>query len=322
MRIVSLVPGATEMLFALGLGDNVVGVSHECDHPPGALALPRVTRSNLDLDGLDGGAVDLAVKEALAGGGPLYSVDLEAVAALRPDLVVAQDVCDVCAVAADDVRLPGLPVLRQHPHSLADVLGDIERLGAACGADAGPLLSSLAERIEAATAGRERVRGVFLEWLDPPYPAGHWTPDLLRLAGVDDPLASAGGPSRAVTWEAVRDARPEVLLVAPCGFDEARARAEVGRMADRIAATGASRTAVFDGSAYFNRAGPRLVDSLELIAAAVSGRQGGAGPPFRNPPSVRDAGGAAPPHEIRTPPPRFRGDPGSGASLRDSSPRQ
>src|SRR5262249_55548065 len=158
---------------------------------------------------------------ALAAGRPLYSVDLDAIRRLEPDLVVAQDVCDVCAVAADDVLLPGVPVLRQHPHTLADVLADIARLAEACGAGPGPLLSTLRARIAAATAtGSERVRGVFLEWLDPPYATGHWTPDLLRLAGVDDPLARPGRPSSPTTWEAVRGAEPEVLLVAPCGFDE------------------------------------------------------------------------------------------------------
>jgi iron complex transport system substrate-binding protein len=270
MRIVSLVPGATETLFALGLGAQVVGVTHECDHPPAARERERVTRSNLDLDDLDGGAIDAAVNAALAAGAPLYSVDLDAIRALDPDLVVAQDVCDVCAVPADDVRLPGTRMLRQHPHTLEDVLRDLGELAAACESDGEPLLAALRRRIEAASAGRRRVRGVFLEWLDPPYPAGHWTPDLLRLAGVDDPLATPGRPSGPVSWEAVRAVEPEVLLVAPCGFDEARARREVERMADPIAATGARRTVVFDGSAFFNRAGPRLVDSLELLAAAAS----------------------------------------------------
>jgi iron complex transport system substrate-binding protein len=270
MRVVSLVPGATEALFALGLGPRVVGVTHECDHPPAARALPRVTRSNLELDGRDGGEIDASVNAALAAGQPLYSVDLDAIRRLGPDLVVAQDVCDVCAVAADDVRLPGVPVLRQHPHSLEDVLGDIARLAEACGVDGAPLLSDLRSRIAAVTAS-PRVRGVFLEWLDPPYATGHWTPNLLRLAGVDDPLARPGRPSSPTTWEAVRDAAPDVLLVAPCGFDEARARREVERLADRVAATGAARTVVFDGSAYFNRPGPRLVDSLELLAAAARG---------------------------------------------------
>jgi iron complex transport system substrate-binding protein len=271
MRIVSLVPATTESLFALGLGGAVVGVTHECDHPAAALDLPRVTRSNLALEGLDGGAIDAEVGRAMAEGRPLYSVDLEAIRALEPDLVVAQDVCEVCAVAADDVRLPGVPVLRQHPHTLEDVLAGIAELAAACQVDAGPVLAGLRARIAAAAADRPAVRGVFLEWLDPPFPAGHWTADLLRLAGVDDPLATPGRSSRQVTWDAVSRAEPDVLLVAPCGFDEASARREVDRVSERIAACGAARTVVFDGSAHFNRPGPRLVDSLELLVREVGG---------------------------------------------------
>lgn len=274
MRVVSLLPGATETLFALGLGPAVVGVTHECDHPAAARGLPRVTRSNLALEGQDGGAIDARVNAALAAGEPLYSVDLDAIRRLEPDLVVAQDVCDVCAVAADDVSLPGVPVLRLHPHSLEDVLADIEALADACGADARLVLTALRARIAAVAAAPARVRGVFLEWLDPPYATGHWTPDLLRLAGVEDPLARPGRPSSPTTWEAVREAAPDVLFLAPCGFDEAAARREVERLADRIAAVGAGRTVVFDGSAYFNRPGPRLVDSLELLAAAAAPQPG------------------------------------------------
>ncbi len=275
MRIVSLLPGATETLFALGLGDDVVGVTHECDHPPAALRLPRVTRSNLALDGLGGGAIDAAVTEAVAAGRRLHSVDTDAVRDLRPDLVVAQDVCEVCAVAAGHVEdeLAGIPVLRQHQHSLGDVLAGIEELARACGVDARPLLSDLRGRIRSvseAAGRRPPVPGVFLEWLDPPYPAGHWTPDLLRLAGVDDPLAVAGRPSVPATWGAVRSAAPELLLLAPCGLAAEQARREVERMASEVNRTGARRVRVFDGSAFFNRPGPRLVDSLELLAAEVA----------------------------------------------------
>ncbi len=271
MRIVSLLPGATETLFALGLGDQVVGVTHECDHPAAALGLPRVTRSNLALDGLDGGAIDAAVAGAVSAGRPLYSIDEPAIRGLRPDLVVAQDVCEVCAVPADQVEagLAGIPVLRQHQHSLQDVLRGVEELALACGADAWPLLDGLRGRIEAvveAAGRRPRVRGVFLEWLDPPYPAGHWTPDLLRLAGVDDPLATPGRPSAPTTWEAVRAAAPDLLLLAPCGFSAGRARREAERMAVEVGRCGARAVRVFDGSALFNRPGPRLVDSLELLA--------------------------------------------------------
>lgn len=271
----SLLPGATETLFALGVGDQVVGVTHECDHPAPAARLPRVTRSALDLEGVDGGEIDRRVTAAVTAGAELYRVDGAAVRALAPDLVVAQDVCEVCAVGADQVEreLAGVRIVRQHQHSLEDVLVGIEELAGASGVDGSPLVGALRGRIDSvvrAAAARPRVRGVFLEWLDPPYGAGHWTPDLLEAAGIDDPLARPGRPSVPLSWEDVVGARPDLLLLAPCGFGEARARREAARMAAAIDRVGAARVAVFDGSAYFNRPGPRLVDSLEALASVVA----------------------------------------------------
>ena len=273
MRIVSLLPSATESLFALGLGGSLVAVTHECDHPADARTLPQVTRSTLNLEPEAGAGIEREVSDAARQGRSLYEVDTHMVRALRPDLVVAQDVCRVCAVDADQVagELDGITVLRQHPHSLEDVLGDIEGLASACGAEAGPLLASLRARIDAAARsveGLPRVRGVFLEWIDPPYPAGHWTPDLLDLAGIDDPLARPGRPSVARTWEDVVAARPELLVLAPCGFGQERAEREADLVRARLDEVGATRVAVLDGSAYFNRPGPRLVDSLELLVAS------------------------------------------------------
>jgi iron complex transport system substrate-binding protein len=272
MRIVSLLPSATETLFALGIGDQLVAVTHECDFPPEAAELPIVTRSTLALEGQDSGGIEAAVSLAAAEGRSLYSVDTAAIRALRPDLVVAQDICHVCAVTADQVAedLEGIRMIRQHPHSLADVLADIEELAAACGADATPLMHSLHARIEATSQDAKRrgsIRGVFLEWIDPPYRAGHWTPDLLALAGIEDPLAHAGIPSIAVTWAAVAAARPDLLILAPCGFNQERAEAEAALAQADINAVGAARVVVLDGSAYFNRPGPRLVDSLEQLVA-------------------------------------------------------
>ncbi|HYT13907.1 MAG TPA: BtuF-related (seleno)protein [Candidatus Nitrosopolaris sp.] len=274
MRIVSLLPSATESLFALGLGSSVVAVTHECDYPQEASSLPIVTRSTLQLRDRDSAGIETAVSEAAMAGRSLYFVDTQAVRDLEPDLVVAQDVCRVCAVSADQVAvdLEGIRIIRQHPHSLQNVLADIVALARACGADATPLMSRLTARIEGArrTARRHRpVRGVFLEWLDPPYPAGHWTPDLLELAGIDDPLARAGLPSLPIRWDDVVEARPDLLLLAPCGFDKDRADREAAALAPLIEATGAGRVVVFDGSAYFNRPGPRLIDSLELLAQAA-----------------------------------------------------
>jgi iron complex transport system substrate-binding protein len=159
-------------------------------------------------------------------------------------------------------------MIRQHPHTFEDVLTDIEELADACGRDAGPLIAHLRWRIDQATrkaAMKPRVRGVFLEWLDPPYRAGHWTPDLLALAGIDDPLARPGVPSVALSWDDVKAAQPELLILAPCGFNLTRAKEETEIVQSDVDAVGAQSVVVLDGSAYFNRPGPRLVDSLELL---------------------------------------------------------
>ena len=272
MRIVSLLPSATESLFALGLGGSVVAVTHECDYPPEASLLPIVTRSTLQLHDKDSAGIEIAVSEAAVAGRSLYFVDTHAIQDLEPDLVVAQDVCRVCAVSADQVAvdLDGTRIIRQHPHSLEDVLRDIEKLATACDADPTPLVRSLRARIDAASQRARQlpsVRGVFLEWMDPPYPAGHWTPDLLALAGIDDQLSRPGAPSIAISWADVAAARPELLVLAPCGFNQQRAQAEADLVRADIESVGAERVVVLDGSAYFNRPGPRLVDSLELLVA-------------------------------------------------------
>jgi iron complex transport system substrate-binding protein len=270
VRIVSLLPSATESLFALGLGGQLVAVTHECDYPPEAASLPVVTRSTLALEQEQSAGIEAAVALAAKEGRSLYEVDTDVIRRLSPDLVVAQDICDVCAIPADQVAgdLSGIPMIRQHPHSFEDVLSDIEELARACGADSRPLMAGLRRRIEAAkqrAAERPRLRGVFLEWIDPPYPAGHWTPDLLALAGIDDPLARPGVPSVAHSWDDVRAARPELLILSPCGFDRDRAVNEAGAVQWQIDSVGAKKVVVLDGSAYFNRPGPRLVDSLELL---------------------------------------------------------
>lgn len=270
MRIVSLLPSATESLFALGLGDHLVAVTHECDYPAEAASLPIVTRSTLALQQEKSADIEAAVALAAKEGRSLYEVDTDAIRRLAPDLVIAQDICDVCAIPADQValELAGIPMIRQHPHSFDDVLSDMEDLALACGADSYSLMSGLRRRIDVATrraAGRPRIRGVFLEWIDPPYPAGHWTPDLLDLAGIDDPLARPGVPSVARSWSDVRAARPELVILAPCGFNRTRAVREAESVKSQIDSVGAKRVVVLDGSAYFNRPGPRLVDSLELL---------------------------------------------------------
>lgn len=247
-------------------------MTHECDYPPEAASLPIVTRSTLRLEDKDSAGIEAAVSLAAIEGRSLYFVDTEAIRDLEPDLVVAQDICRVCAVSADQVvpDLAGIQIIRQHPHSLEDVLGDIESLAAACGTDATPLMRSLRARIATASQVARRlppVRAVFLEWLDPPYPAGHWTPDLLALAGIEDPLGRPRKSSVPVSWADVAAAQPQILFLAPCGFTQDRAQAEAVRVRAQIEAVGAARIVVLDGSAYFNRPGPRLIDSLELLIA-------------------------------------------------------
>jgi iron complex transport system substrate-binding protein len=281
MRVVSLVPAATETLFALGMGSSVVGVTHACDFPEAALELPRVTRPLIPIGlGLDGGRIDEIVSGAAARSEPIYQIDFDLIRELEPDLIVAQDVCDVCAVPGDRVErgLPDIAVLRQHPHTLDDVLATVGELAAAVAAGfAGTLLvDSIRGRLEAvreAAADRPRIRGVFLEWLDPPYPAGHWTPDLVEIAGIDDPLARSGRPSVALSWQQVTAAAPELLVLAPCGMAEVEAEQEAARMRAQIDSTGAADVVVLDGSAYFSRPGPRLAESVERLTAAISERR-------------------------------------------------
>src|ERR1700675_3777076 len=249
MRIVSLLPSATEALFALGLGDQVVAVTHECDYPPEAASLPIVTRSTLHLSDQQSGAIEAAVSLAAMEGRSLYSVDTGGILALEPDLIVAQDICDVCAIPADQVaqELAGIRMMRQHPHTFDDVLNDIEELAQACGADPRVLMQDLRRRIEAASRKAQSlapIRGVFLEWLDPPYRAGHWTPDLLALAGIEDQLGRPGVPPAPGSWGSGRGAPPELLILAPWGFGQVRAEAEAALVRAEVDSVGARRVVI------------------------------------------------------------------------------
>jgi iron complex transport system substrate-binding protein len=276
VRIASLVPASTEMLFALGLGDQTVGVTHECDFPPAAAALPHLTATVLP-EGLSAGEIDAAVKRIVGEGKALYSLDEERLAALAPDLIVTQAVCDVCAVSYEDVvevaaRLPGPPrVLQQDPSSLAEVLADLTRLGAAAGveAHAAAVRDELEERlaaVRAAVAGAPTQRVVALEWLDPPFVGGHWMPEMVELAGGVDVAGPRGAKSPEVPWERLEGLEPDVVVVMPCGWyvEESRAQAEEHR--ERIAALGASRVFAVDAASTYSRPGPRLVDGVELLA--------------------------------------------------------
>jgi iron complex transport system substrate-binding protein len=276
MRIVSLVPHATELLFALGLGPEVIAVTHECDHPPAALELERVTRDVLP-GGLSAVEIDAAVRERTLSGEAIYALDGDALAALEPDLIVTQALCAVCAVSYDEVaelarELPSRPeVLALDPKTLGDTLEDVRTVATATGrSEAGVELARAAarriERVKSAVAAQPRPRVAALEWLDPVYVAGHWTPELVGLAGGEDVLGLAGEPSRCVSWEEVLAAAPEIVVVMPCGYDAPRAQAEAHAHAGELSALNAERIVAVNASAYFSRPGPRLIDGLELLA--------------------------------------------------------
>jgi iron complex transport system substrate-binding protein len=268
MRIVSLVPSATEMLFALGLGADLIAVTHECDYPEAASVLPKVTRDVLPA-GLSSAQIDAAVKERTLAGQSIYELDTDMLHDLRPDLIVTQALCSVCAVSYDDVRaiaeeLDSRPqVISLDPHTVGEVLGDFRTLAQATDRkDAAVELvrdtSARIDRIRLAVRGTRRPRVVALEWLDPPFAAGHWTPQLIELAGGEDVLGFAGEHSEEV--------QPDIVVVMPCGFDAEIAYREAEMHRDALAAVGAGEVVAVDAASYFSRPGPRIVDGLELMA--------------------------------------------------------
>jgi iron complex transport system substrate-binding protein len=276
MRIVSLVPSATETLFALGLGDAVTAVTHECDHPPAARELPKVTRDVIG-PGLPPAQIDRAVRELTEQGRAIYELDEDGLRRAQPDLIVTQALCAVCAVSYDDVRAvaerldPQPEVLSLDPHTLGEVLGDVRTLAEATDSrDAGVDLvqdaASRIDRVRLAVRAAEPVRVAALEWLDPVFVAGHWTPQLIEHAGGIDPLGMPGEHSAQRSWEEVATAEPEVVVVMPCGYDAERAAEEAYEYADELAELGARRVVAVDAAAYFSRPGPRLIAGLELLA--------------------------------------------------------
>lgn len=285
MRIVSLLPSATEIVCSLGLGESLVGVTHECDHPPFVARLPKVTRTLIPHDA-PSREIDALVRERLKTQRALYTLDLPTLERLAPDLIVTQALCDVCAVAEAEVvaaacTLPGRPrVVNLEPMSLDDVLDTLPLVArGACVPDrAGPVVDDLRRRISAVTSRSERVserpRVVMLEWLDPPFNCGHWTPELVRRAGGDEQLGQHRTPSRTLAWEEVVAAKPEVLFIACCGFTTERTLVDLPGLRSRpgwsnLPAVKSERVYVTDGNAYFSRPGPRLVDSLEILAHAL-----------------------------------------------------
>jgi iron complex transport system substrate-binding protein len=289
MRIVSLVPHATELLFALGLDEEVVAVTHECDHPPAALERERVTRDALPA-GLSAGEIDAAVRERTLSGQAIYELDHDALAAADPDLIVTQALCPVCAVSYEDVasiaqELPSRPrVIALDPTTLGETQADVRAVAAATAREAqGQLLLAQAaqriERVRRAVAGRELVRALAIEWLDPPFVAGHWTPQMIELAGGEDVAGRPGEPSRSCDWATLSASGAEVAIVMPCGYDAPRAHAEALAHGERLARLRARRIVAVDASAYFSRPGPRLIDGLELLAHILHPAAAPAPPP-------------------------------------------
>ena len=288
MRIVSLVPNATEILFALGAGDSVVGVSHECDFPGEARRRPVLTGSAL-APGMAPAAVDAAVSAQLASGHSLYTLDEERIAALAPDLIFTQELCPVCAVSTAQVDSAVAPLARcpelvsLDPVRLEDVLADVLHVGGRIGRDAEARalvddLRARLERVEAAARGRPRPTVVALEWLDPPFLGGHWVPQMVAIAGGRDPFAVAPGErSRRASWEEIAAADPDWIVAMPCGFDRAGAAAEVAKLAgdplwDSLRAVREGRVAAVDANGCFSRPGPRLVDGIETLTTLLRKR--------------------------------------------------
>ncbi len=284
MKICSLLPSATEILYSVGLGEEIVGVSHECDFPPDARSKPVLIKSRISHTE-SAATIDRQVREFLERGESLYSVDLELLQAIDPDLIVTQDLCHVCAATPDDLAaalayLPHQPrIVTLNPHSLSDVCADIRAVGeATCRVNqANSVIAKFDNdiaNVERSVAGLDRPRVLCLEWLDPPYVAGHWVPEMVERAGGVDVLGQAGKPSFRVEWETVIAARPEVIVIMPCGYSLATAESEfrglpLPRGWNDLPAVQDGRVFVVEASGYFSRPGPRLAAGLAVLADAI-----------------------------------------------------
>ena len=285
MRIASLLASGTEIAWALGLGDSIVAISHECDYPAETLDRPRITRPRFDPSGLDSGELDAAVRQAMVTAGSVYEIDDSAMREVQPDLVLTQAVCDVCAVPASDAhgavaKLQGdAAVLSLDAHTIAGIFDTILQVGAAAGADevARTYVDELRSRLDrvsdrVAEGPRPSVLGI--EWLDPPFIPGHWVPEMVAIAGGINLKGSTGARSVEVSWNELTGLDPDVLVVMPCGYKLETARSDADRHADRLEqvaprAIGEGRAFVVDASSYFNRSGPRTVDGVEILAALL-----------------------------------------------------
>jgi iron complex transport system substrate-binding protein len=285
MRICSLLPSATEIAYAIGLGDSILGVSHECDFPAAAATKPSLLRPRVDPQAPPA-EIDRQVSEIIARGESIYAVDAELLASLSPDLILTQDLCHVCAASPDDLataltRFPKLPqVLSLTPRSLGEVWDDVRRVGEATGRrrEADALAAALEERVAAIAAtaaqAKSRPRVLCLEWLDPYYVGGHWVPEMVSMAGGEDVLGRLREPSFRVSGEQIIEARPDVIVVMPCGYNLARAASELRIEAlplgsEMLPAIREGRLFAVDANAYFSRPGPRLADGVALLAHLI-----------------------------------------------------
>jgi iron complex transport system substrate-binding protein len=286
MRIVSLLPGATEIVAALGLADSLVGISHECDYPAAVYGKPVLVRPRIESDHVSSRQIDLQVQTAVRDQQALYLLDEESFQAARPDLVITQDLCDACAITPGSLhtalRALARPaaVLSLQPTNLEDALLDIERIGRAVGrpTEAGQLIAGLRRRLSVLSDylvdRKSRPRVVCLDWLDPPYLAGHWVPDMIAAAGGIDALGRSGTASRPLTWAELAAAAPEILILAPCGFSAQRTIRELKALPlpqewSGLPSVMASRVFAVDAAAHFSRPGPRLVDGIERLATVL-----------------------------------------------------
>ncbi len=281
-RVVSLIASSTEILHALGAGNLQVARSHECDYPPAVKKLPAITRPKFDVHG-SSAEIDQRVRSLVERGLSVYEVDADALEKLKPDLILTQDQCQVCAVSLADVEravcdfVHGRPrVVSLHPHTLTDIYADIRSVADAIGRpEAGAkLVASMRNRLEAIgaqVAGRPKKRLAFIEWVEPPMSGGHWMPELTDTAGGTSLFGTTGQSSPWITWKEVAAADPDVIVVAPCGYDIETTQREVRPLAryalwQQLRAVRERQVYIADGNAYFNRPGPRLVDSAEILA--------------------------------------------------------
>lgn len=286
MRVCSLLPGATEIAFALGLGDDVVGVTHECDYPPEARDKPIVVRSLIDADSMTSLEIEHCVKERVRSHKGLYVIDEARLRDAAPDVILTQGLCDVCAIDYDHVvraaeNLPHNPqIVSLAPHCLTDILADVMRVGAATERHdyAENLIRDLERRVSAVrertALSSSRPRVACIEWLEPIYAAGHWVPELVDLAGGHDGLGQTGAPSAKIAWQKVVDFAPELIVLMPCGFDLQRTLREAPALAKldgwhTLPAVKSSRVYAVNGHAFFSRPGPRLIEGLEILAALI-----------------------------------------------------